>query len=192
MRTLLARLGWPARARVGVLALQGGYAAHARALAALGHTVSEVRDAAGLDAIDALVLPGGESTAQLRLIARGGLEGPLDAYVRSGRFLFATCAGLILAAREVTNPVQRSFGWLDVAVARNAWGRQLDSFEALADDGTTRIVAIRAPKILRVGEGVETVVALRGEPMLVRAGHVAGATFHPELPADVPAITASL
>jgi 5'-phosphate synthase pdxT subunit len=191
MRALLERLGWPARQRVGVLALQGGYAAHARALAALGHDVSEVRDAAALDALDALVLPGGESTAQLRLIDRGGLAAPLDAYVRSGRFVFATCAGLILAARAVTHPEQRSFGWLDVAVERNAWGRQLDSFEALADDGETRIVAIRAPRILSYGPGVEVVVALRGEPMLVRQANVAGATFHPELPANVARVTAA-
>jgi len=127
---------------------------------------------------------GGESTAQLKLIERGGLAAPLAAFVASGRFVFATCAGLILAAREVTQPSQPSFGWLDVAVARNAWGRQLDSFEALADDGVTRIVAIRAPRILAYGPGVEVVVSLRGEPMLVRAGHVAGATFHPELEAE--------
>ena len=187
---LVGKLGWPKRGRVGVVALQGGFAAHARALAACGYRVTEVRNPADLDALDALVFPGGESTAQLRLIDRGGLAEPLDAYVRSGRFVFATCAGLILAAREVTQPAQRSFGWLDVAVARNAWGRQLDSFEAVADDGTTRIVAIRAPRILSCSPDVQVVVSLRGEPMLVRQANVAGATYHPELPADVVQVTA--
>ena len=191
MRALLARLGWPERMRVGVLALQGGFAAHARAFAALGHEVSEVRDAAALARVDALVLPGGESTAQLRLIDRGGLAAPLDAFVREGKHVFATCAGLILAARRVTHPEQRSFGWLDVEVERNAWGRQLDSFEAIADDGQTRIVAIRAPRIVAMGANVEPVVTLAGEPMLVKQGNVAGATFHPELPSDVAQVTAA-
>ena len=113
MKGLLLSLGWPARARVGVLALQGGFAAHQQALVAAGHEVSLVRDADGLRPLDALVLPGGESTAQLELIARGGLEQPLRDYVASGRFLFATCAGLILAARKVIGPEQKSFGWLD-------------------------------------------------------------------------------
>jgi 5'-phosphate synthase pdxT subunit len=184
VRGLLLALGWPARARVGVLALQGGFAAHARALAAAGHEVSLVRDAAALVPLDALVLPGGESTAQLKLIARGGLEGPLDEYVASGRFLFATCAGLILAARRVLGPEQPSFGWLDVTVQRNAWGRQQDSFEAVADDGCSRIVAIRAPRLLALGPQVKTLVSLRGEPLLVRQGPVAGAVYHPELVDD--------
>jgi pyridoxal 5'-phosphate synthase pdxT subunit len=192
MRALLERLGWPAQVKVGVLALQGGFAAHARALRHDGYAVTEVRAASDLDGIEALVLPGGESTAQLRLIDRGGLAAPLAAYVQSGRFVFATCAGLILAAREVQSPAQRSFGWLDVTVARNAWGRQLDSFEAIADDGATRIVCIRAPRILACGPGVEVVVSLRGEPMLVRQANVAGATFHPELRHELPAGVAAV
>lgn len=171
----------PEARRVGVLALQGGYEAHVKALAALGRDVREVRTADELAACDALVLPGGESTAQLKLIERGGLWAPLDAFVRAGHPVFATCAGLILAARRVVSPEQRSFGWLDVVVARNAWGRQLDSFEGVADDGVTRVVAIRAPRIVEVGPGVQVLLRLRGEPIAVRQGAVTGATFHPEL-----------
>jgi pyridoxal 5'-phosphate synthase pdxT subunit len=169
---------------VGVLALQGGFEAHARALARLGHGVVEVRAASDLDALDGLVLPGGESTTQLKLIARWGLGGPLEEFVRSGRPVLATCAGLILAARAVTNPEQRCFGWLDVEVARNAWGRQLDSFEAVSDDGLP-LVFIRAPRIRGLGRDVECLARLAGEPILVRQKNVTGAAFHPELTDDV-------
>ena len=170
--------------RLGVLALQGGYAAHRQALEALGHTVSEVRTEKDLRELEGLVLPGGESTAQLRLLERHCLDQALDAFVRSGRPVLATCAGLILAAREVQSPVQRSFGWLDVAVARNAWGRQVDSFIANDDGQRISLVFIRAPRILAVGPQAETLATFKGEPVLVRQGSVWGATFHPELTAD--------
>jgi 5'-phosphate synthase pdxT subunit len=169
--------------RVGVLALQGGFAAHARALGDAGLEAREVRDARELRAVDGLVLPGGESTAQLRLIERHGLGGELETFVASGRPVLATCAGLILAARRV-RPVQRSFGWLDVEVDRNAYGRQLDSFEDVADGEELPLVFIRAPRIAAVGGGVEVLARWRGEPVLVRAGAVTGATFHPELTRD--------
>jgi 5'-phosphate synthase pdxT subunit len=169
---------------VGVLAVQGGFAAHEAALARAGLVARQVRAAADLAGLDGLVLPGGESTTQLRLIARHGLEGPLAELVASGKPVLATCAGLILAARDVT-PRQPSYGWLDVAVDRNAFGRQLDSFEADDDAGARHLVFIRAPRITRVGKGVEVLATLRGEPVLVRRGRVVGATFHPELaPAD--------
>jgi len=171
-------------ARIGVLALQGGFEAHEKALTTMGHTAVRTRYAADLDAIDGLILPGGESTTQLKLLALEQLEGPLDRFVRSGKPVLATCAGLILAAREVTGPAQRSYGWLDVAVRRNAWGRQLDSFEAVADDTTVPLVFIRAPRIEQVGPGVEVRLRYGGEPILVRSGRVFGATFHPELTAD--------
>ncbi len=167
---------------VGVLALQGGFGAHARALREIGLEAREVRSAPELDGLEGLVLPGGESTAQLRLIERHGLAEALAAFVGSGRPLLATCAGLILAARRV-KPAQRSFGWLDVEVERNAYGRQLDSFEARADDGSP-LVFIRAPRIGAVGPGVEVLARFRGEPVLVRAGAVMGAAFHPELTRD--------
>ena len=165
---------------IGVLALQGGFAAHMRALAAAGLTPREVRTGRDLEGLGGLVLPGGESTAQLRLIGRGQLEGPLRAFGGSGRPILATCAGLILAARAV-RPAQPTLGWLDVAVDRNAYGRQLDSFEAEDDSGQRRLIFIRAPRITAVGAGVEVLVRLHGEPVLVRQGQVWGAAYHPEL-----------
>jgi pyridoxal 5'-phosphate synthase pdxT subunit len=116
----------------------------------------------------------------LRLLERESLAGALAVFVASGRPVLATCAGLILAAREVRRPAQRSFGWLDVTVERNSWGRQLDSFEAASDDGLP-LVFIRAPRIVQVGRHVEVVTCLDDEPVLVRQGNVWGATFHPEL-----------
>lgn len=181
--------------RVGVLALQGGFAAHAAALAACGHAPVEVRTSADLATVGGLVLPGGESTTMLKLLDWTGLAEPLDAFVRAGRPILATCAGLILAARQVTNPPQRGFGWLDVAVARNAWGRQLDSFEARSDrrHGVTPydavpdalpLVFIRAPRITETGPEVEVLATFEGEPVLVRQGAFVGGTFHPELTED--------
>jgi 5'-phosphate synthase pdxT subunit len=166
---------------IGVLALQGNFAAHGRALAAAGLEARPVRTAEDLRGLDGLVLPGGESTTQLRLVARHGLEPALRAFVASGAPVLATCAGLILAAAEVEGPAQPSYGFLDVAVARNAWGRQVDSFEAVADDGVTELVFIRAPRIRRVGTGVRVLASLDGEPVMVRQANVTGATFHPEL-----------
>ena len=173
-------------ARIGVLALQGGFDAHLRALRSLGHDAVPIRYAAQLDTLTGLVLPGGESTTQLRLIGLQALEEPLDAFVRTGAPVLATCAGLILAAATVDGPAQRSFGWLDVTVTRNAWGRQLDSFQAQSDgpDGFP-LVFIRAPRITAVGSGVDVVATFRGEPVLVRAGAFVGAAFHPELTADL-------
>ena len=164
---------WPGAAargdgRVGVLALQGGFQAHLLWLRA-GVEVRLPRD---LEGLDALVLPGGESTTQGMLIERAGLRQPLDAFVRSGKPVFATCAGLILCAR---------YGWLDVDVQRNAYGRQLDSFEAMSDDGKQRLVFIRAPRITRIGRNVEVLATLNKEPVLVRQRNVTGATYHPEL-----------
>jgi pyridoxal 5'-phosphate synthase pdxT subunit len=167
-------------ARVGVLALQGGFAAHAKVLARLGHTVVEVRTPEALRDLDGLVLPGGESTTQLKLIARAELEEPLRAFVASGRPVLATCAGLILAARCVSGPEQRSFGWLDVAVERNAFGRQLDSFEAVTDAGLPALF-IRAPRIREVGPRAEVIDRWKGEPIIVKQGNVVGASCHPEL-----------
>jgi pyridoxal 5'-phosphate synthase pdxT subunit len=168
------------RSPIGVLALQGGFAAHLEALAAADLAVSEVRTVRDLEGLGGLILPGGESTAQLRLIGRGQLEGPLRAFAASGKPILATCAGLILAARAV-HPAQPSLGWLDVSVDRNAYGRQLDSFEAEDDSGRHRLVFIRAPKITAVGAEVEIILRLGGEPVLVRQGRVWGAAYHPEL-----------
>lgn len=171
--------------KIGVLALQGGFAAHARALAALGFTPVEVRTPAALEGLAGVVLPGGESTTQLHLLETSGLRGPLDAFVQSGRPVLATCAGLILAAREVVDPVQRSFGWIDATVGRNAYGRQSRSFEATDDAHRHPLLFIRAPRILAIGPNVEVLATLDGEPILIREGNVTAATFHPELTSDL-------
>lgn len=168
---------------VGVLALQGGFAAHAAALEAAGCAARAVRSAGDFAEIGGLVLPGGESTVQLRLLERHGLMEALSRFVSSGAPILATCAGLILCAKDVEHPVQPSFGYLDVAVTRNGWGRQVDSFEGLADDGTTPLVFIRAPRIVRTGPAVQVLSRFDGEPVFVRQNNVFGATFHPELTA---------
>jgi len=170
---------------VGILALQGGFAAHARVITALGHEAVLVRQAAELDAVDGLILPGGESSTHLRLLDREALTEPLSAFVSAGKPVLATCAGLILAARDVTAPQQESFGWLDVSVTRNGWGRQLDSFEAVADSEALPLVFIRAPRITSVGAGAEVLATLKEEPVMVRQANVVGATFHPELTDDL-------
>jgi 5'-phosphate synthase pdxT subunit len=185
---------------VGVLALQGDYVAHAAALARAGAEAVLVRKPAALADLDALILPGGESTAMLHGIAREGLEEPLRHFLSSGRPVLGTCAGAILLARKVTNPAQRSFGTLDIDVERNAYGTQLDSFETVTDAAPGRAggggrsgrssleglpaVFIRAPRIVRVGSGVEVLAYVRGEPVLVRRATVWAATFHPELTTD--------
>jgi 5'-phosphate synthase pdxT subunit len=178
-------------ARVGVLALQGGYRPHWVVLRNLGHEPVEVRSKDELKRVEGLILPGGESTSQLRLIERQNLGQPLNDFVHSGRAVLATCAGLILAARRVVNPEQPSLGWLDVTVERNAWGRQLDSFEATADPSTASLtrcalplVFIRAPRIQEVGPSAQVLATYREEPILVRQRNVWGATFHPELSGD--------
>jgi 5'-phosphate synthase pdxT subunit len=168
------------------LALQGGVAPHLLALAALGHQAVEVRDAAGLSQVAGLVLPGGESTTQLRLIERFGLEAGLRDFWAKGAPILATCAGLVLCASQVTNPVQRGLGLLDVAVARNGWGPQVESFEeeGEGDYAGMPLVFIRAPRILSVGPSVRVLAVHGGEPVLVRAGRLWAATFHPELTLD--------
>jgi 5'-phosphate synthase pdxT subunit len=189
------------RLPLGVLALQGAFARHAERLVERGHEVRLVRDARDFAGLGGLVLPGGESTVQLDLLARLELDEELARLVRSGRPILATCAGLILLAQRVVQPAQRSFGLLDVDVARNAYGRQLDSFEAESDEtwpaaasgagdvGSNEpsplpLVFIRAPRIERVGDHVEVLARHRGEPVLVREGNVTAATFHPELTLD--------
>ena len=178
--------------RIGVLALQGGFGAHITALNSAGFEAVEVRDEAALNDVSGLVLPGGESTTQLKLLARFGLERAVDSFVRSGRPVLATCAGLILAARAVRSPVQRSFGWLDVAIERNAWGSQSHSFEAKADDGALALMFIRAPRIVEMGREVNVLATYASEPVLVRQGNVIGTTFHPELTHDTRVLNAAL
>ena len=177
--------------RVGVLAIQGDFEAHARALARAGADAVLVRDAKELDGVAALVLPGGESTTIAKGMERLALYEPLRAFAESGRPVLGTCAGAILLAREVTRPAQRSFAALDLAIERNAYGTQLDSFVCTAevdDPGSAlaglECVLIRAPRITRVGPGVRVHARVKGDPALVSQGAVFAATFHPELGAD--------
>jgi pyridoxal 5'-phosphate synthase pdxT subunit len=174
--------------RVGVLAIQGDFAAHAQAIRRAGHDARLVRQPGDLDALDALVLPGGESTAMLRGIARDGLDTPLRTFLTSGRPVLGTCAGSILLARHVTGPCQQSYGALDIDVARNAYGTQIDSFAAPVDAGSVfpnlEAVFIRAPRIVRVGPAVDILARVHGDPVLVRCGAVWASTFHPELTED--------
>jgi 5'-phosphate synthase pdxT subunit len=176
--------------RFGVLALQGDFAAHARALRALGAEVALVRTPPELAAVDALVLPGGESTTMLRLLAAEGLGAALVARLAAGMPTLATCAGVILLAVGVT-PAQPNLGFLDLDVERNAYGRQVFSTVAEVDVGpelggppVMEGVFIRAPRITRVGEGVVVLGRRGSDPVLVRQGAVVAATFHPELTDD--------
>jgi 5'-phosphate synthase pdxT subunit len=174
--------------KVGVLAIQGDFAAHAAVLRRIGADPVVVRKPADFAGLDALVLPGGESTAMLHGIARDGLEAPLATFLAGERPVLGTCAGVILLARTVTRPAQRSFAALDLDVERNAYGTQLDSFRTVVDEGGAfpglPAVFIRAPRIVRVGRDVEVLATMRGDPVLVRHGNRFGATFHPELTDD--------
>lgn len=175
---------------IGVLALQGGFEAHADAVRRLHRDVVLVRDAADLDRVEGLILPGGESTAQSKHLERLGLVPSLRAFAREGRAILGTCAGLILLARRLvqSSPSEAAqptpLGFLDVDVERNAYGRQLDSFEGKDDAGAHDLVFIRAPRITRVGPEVTVLATLNGEPILVREGAIFGAAFHPELTRD--------
>jgi 5'-phosphate synthase pdxT subunit len=170
---------------VGVVAVQGGFAAHEKVLRALGHTTVQVRNEAALADVDALVLPGGESSAQLRLLDELDMAVPLSRFVDRGAPVLATCAGLILVARRVDGPVQPSLGWIDVDVQRNGYGRQVDSFSARSDDGALPLLFIRAPRITRVGHDTEVLATHGDHAVLVRQSHVIASTFHPELTADL-------
>lgn len=172
--------------RIGVLAIQGDYAAHAEALAESGAEPVEVRKPDELTNIDGLILPGGESTTMLRFLKPRFFEA-LERFCES-KPVFGTCAGAILLAREVRNPAQRSMGVLDAVVERNAYGRQIDSAILTAETslpgGPLEMVFIRAPRIVETGADVEVLALREGHPVLVRQGRILAATFHPELSSD--------
>ena len=192
--------------RIGVLALQGDFAMHARALqkcrsagAGASHDgahersdieVVEIRKPEQLADIDGLIMPGGESTTLLKLMDAWGFVPALEKFHAAGKPIFGTCAGLILAAREVSNPAQSSLNLIDVGVERNAYGRQRESFETQGKatlDGRAvpiEMVFIRAPRIRRVGPGVQTLARHGDEAVMARQGSVLVATFHPELTDD--------
>jgi pyridoxal 5'-phosphate synthase pdxT subunit len=176
--------------RAGVLALQGAFREHCRALRDVGLDAVEVRVPADLDGLDGLVIPGGESTTMSKLMAAYGLEEPILDLHRRGGAIFGTCAGMIVLAATAVDgrPDQRSLGLIDIDVRRNAYGRQVSSFEApvriQGEDLPMHGVFIRAPRIERVGDGVETVASLDGVPVAVRQGSTMVAAFHPELTSD--------
>ena len=178
--------------KVGVLALQGAFREHAEAFDALGADVSFVRLPEHLAGIDALAFPGGESTTIDKLLDSSGLREPVAELVRDGRPTLATCAGLIVLAREISDgrPDQRPLGLLDVTVRRNGYGRQVDSFEAPLRvagmaGGPFPGVFIRAPLVERVGAGVEVLATHEDRPVLCRQGTIWAASFHPELAGDL-------
>ncbi len=191
--------GTPARApgtasprAIGVLALQGDFEAHARALAAVGVPAVEVRTAGQLLSAAGLVLPGGESTTLWKLMEGTGIAEAIAEVVRRGDPVLATCAGAILLSRRILNPERPGLGLLDVTAVRNAYGRQLDSTVVrLTDLDRTALgsdpleaVFIRAPRLEAPGPGVEVLARRDGDPVLVRQGNVLAATFHPELGED--------
>lgn len=172
--------------RVGVLALQGDYAAHRAALARAGAESFEARTAADIEAADALIIPGGESTVIGDLLVRFGLMDRLVERIRDGMPVLGTCAGLILLAARIDGREQPGIRLLDVSVLRNAYGRQIASFRArvsIAIPGAEDVEAIfiRAPIITARGEGVQVLAEHQGRPILVKQGSIVGATFHPEL-----------
>ena len=176
--------------RVGILALQGDFEAHQNALNHAGAETVQVRSPADLKGLDGLVLPGGESTTMLRLLRDTGLFEPLREFA-GHHPMFGTCAGAILMAKHVENPVQESLDLFDIAVQRNGYGRQLDSRitqiqpEGSFEGGEMEAVFIRAPIIRQTGEGVEVLARYQDAPVLVRQGKHLIATFHPELTSDL-------
>jgi 5'-phosphate synthase pdxT subunit len=173
--------------RIGVLAIQGDYAAHANALAESGATPVEVRKPEELEGLDGLILPGGESTTMLKFLEKRHFFDALLQFCAQHP-VFGTCAGAILLAREVRNPSQRSLGLLDAVVERNAYGRQIDSSILTAETslpgGPLEMVFIRAPRIVVTGSAVEVLARRDGDPVFVRQGKIMAATFHPELSKD--------
>lgn len=174
--------------KIGILAVQGDFEAHAAMLERLGVSTALVRTPAELDGCDGLILPGGESTTQLQFLEEEGLAERIQDFAAAGGAIFGTCAGAILLAREVENPAQASLGLLDATVLRNAYGRQIASAVV---SGTCKgksealeMVFIRAPVIASVGPEVEVLAEYAGKPVLVQQGRILAATFHPELTRD--------
>ena len=174
--------------QIGVLALQGAFAAHADCLTSIGVQSVEVRNPEQLSSVDALLMPGGESSTMSQLLESSGLFDPIATRIADGMPVFGTCAGMILLASEILDgrSDQRNFSAIDISVRRNAFGRQVDSFEATLNSsvGDFHGVFIRAPRIERVGDDVEVLGSINNEPVLVRQGNVLAASFHPELSND--------
>lgn len=174
--------------KVGILAVQGDFEAHAATLERLGVAYVFVRTPRDLEGVDAIILPGGESTTQWKFLVEEGLDKPLREHASRGGAMFGTCAGAILLAREVRNPAQESLGIADITVIRNGYGRQLASeirngVTALSP-APVEMVFIRAPIIERVGPDVVTLASSEGHAVLVRQDRILISTFHPELTGD--------
>jgi pyridoxal 5'-phosphate synthase pdxT subunit len=174
--------------KIGILAVQGDFEAHAQMLATLGVETVEVRTPAGLAGCDGLILPGGESTTQLQFLREEGLDGAIQKFAAEGKAIFGTCAGAILLATEVKNPQQDSLALLDMTVLRNGYGRQVHS-DVVSGPSTLsnhplEMVFIRGPVIESVGPNVEVLAEYAGKPALVQKGHLMASAFHPELTAD--------
>lgn len=174
--------------KIGIVAIQGDYEAHARTLDRLGVEHTYVRLPDDLIGISGVILPGGESTTHLKVMTEEGLFGALKNFAASGGALFGTCAGAILLARDVRGPAQQSLGLLDISILRNAYGRQLASDvhirSSKVSDHPLEMVFIRAPVIESVGDNVEVLAEEGGHPVLVQQGRILAATFHPELTSD--------
>jgi 5'-phosphate synthase pdxT subunit len=177
-----------AAVKIGILAVQGDFEAHAAMLAGLGVESVEVRTPADLADCDGLILPGGESTTQLQFLREEGLDSAIRKFAADNKAIFGTCAGAILLATEVKNPQQDSLGLLDMTVLRNGYGRQVHS-DVVSGPSTLRkepleMVFIRGPVIARVAPDVEVLAEYAGKPALVQKGHVMASAFHPELTND--------
>lgn len=175
--------------KVGVLALQGDFREHLKATEALGHEASPIRRSSELDDVDALILPGGESTTIALLAESYGLLQPISKKISEGYPVYGSCAGMILLADEIEGGVhgQQTFGGIDMTVRRNAFGRQIESFEEEIDFAGIRVngVFIRAPWVERVGSSVEILATHHNHPVAVRQGHLLATSFHPELTGDL-------
>jgi pyridoxal 5'-phosphate synthase pdxT subunit len=174
--------------KIGILAIQGDFQAHAAMLQELGADTVEVRTVADLDGCDGLVLPGGESTTQLQFLQEEGLYDAIRKFSNEGGAIFGTCAGAILLATKVKNPAQDSLKLLDMTVLRNGYGRQLASDVFFGSTTLKKdpleMVFIRGPIIEKVAPGVTVLARFDGKPALVQKGHILAATFHPELTSD--------
>jgi 5'-phosphate synthase pdxT subunit len=176
---------------IGVLGLQGDYHAHGRKLEEAGARVQVVKKTEQLRRVQSLVIPGGESTALIKLMEAGDWWASLRNFAGAGKPMLGTCAGMILLAGEVLNPPQKSLGLIDATVERNSYGRQQDSFEDMGTFGVGRrerplpMVFIRAPRIRRLGPQVKALAFCRGDCVLARQGPILVASFHPELTADL-------
>ena len=178
----------PAACKIGILAVQGDFAAHAAMLRSLGAETLEVRTVADLASCDALILPGGESTTQLQFLQEEGLFDAIKEFAAAKHPIFGTCAGAILLAKEVQHPPQQSLGLLDMTVLRNAYGRQLasDVFfgSSTLESQPMEMVFIRAPIIEKIGPAIQILAEFAGKPVLVQKDNLLAATFHPELTSD--------